>query len=210
MTRREWRRQRFPKKRRHVKPSQAATPHRKRADEVLRYAKHRRARYGGISGGRSWVNTYYHFRRGQYRAESPGTWDAIKDTEIRAIREARRFNRLYCRPVLSHEAFEQAVTPDPKWYFRRNVDVAAWLGITDAEALVVGAESLTPDALWDLREREKRDAIEAQRHRRYERNQLIAQLIREGLGDTEVARRAGVHRTTAWRHRKRLQGLGRG
>ena len=203
-SRREWRRRLSRKRRRSVRPGKGAEPHRKRADEIIRFAEYRKGQFGGIRDSLTWVRLYHLFRRAQYRAENVPTFRAQRETAERALREAWAFNIRYCSPPLGRAQFEQTVTVGERWYFVSNTELAEQLGITEDEAETAGAESLIPATLRATCRREKLAADERRRQAQTSRRALIRDLIRRGLSNSEIATRAGVHRVTVWRHRSSL------
>lgn len=206
-SRRAWRREQRRGPRRRVKLGKGAEAHRKRANELLRYAEYRKAHCGGIRNDAVWVGLFHQLRRAQRRAERPASFEGQREAALRATAEAWAFNLMYCIPPLDEASFQDATEIDPRWYFTRNTELAERLGITETEALATGAESLLPCNLWYERQRVKWEAAQRRRRERQARDARIAELIRRRWGNRQIADTVGVHRVTVWRHRKRLAGV---
>ena len=143
-SRREWKRRISEKPHRKVKLGKGAEPHRKRADEMVRYAEYRKKHSGGIEDAWTWVHWYHAFRRAQYRAENPPTFQAQREAALGAAQEAWRLNVEFCRCPLSQAEFMQATEVDRRWYFSKNTEIVEELEIGEGEARATRAESLQP------------------------------------------------------------------
>jgi len=196
-----------PPRRKSGSATNARAPHHRRVCELERLAVSR----GGFPEGMRHhaLFHYYHSRRmylvKAYRA------DDVDRPEARAVQQAARdlvaFNASYCSPPQSDEEVAGIYRNNKLSFGRykaRRATVAADLSVTRTECYALDLQSIATAEV--IRERELED--EARRAGKAARQERIAELLKQGHGVRETARRARAPVSTVQYRMRKLRDAG--